>query len=331
MSITLTEKNIDELLDENALYATHLSSEPWELLVEVPKCLGKGYVRDIEVYPNVSLKIYDFEYHDDLFLQLPLAEHPLQFAVLLSGKVKSSYGCLDKRCAMISGSGMQNYMICEFAKFQHILGVDIDMPPQLLSNFFPGENGEILPQLKMLVKDKDWQTLICPESTVAMQGVVQQIINCPLLGLAKRMYLQAKVMELIALLISPFLADSEKQQSSPRLKPETTARIYYARDILRSRLENPPSSLELAQIVGLSDRTLRYGFKQLFGTTVFGYLTNERMKLAEKLLRQGENTVATVANQLGYCHQGRFAATFKSKFGITPSQCLLGKNSVSEP
>jgi AraC family transcriptional regulator, transcriptional activator of the genes for pyochelin and ferripyochelin receptors len=58
-----------------------------------------------------------------------------------------------------------------------------------------------------------------------------------------------------------------------RLKPQTIDRIYQARDILTTRLDNLPSILELAQQVELCDRTLRNGFRELFGTTVVQYIT----------------------------------------------------------
>jgi len=97
---------------------------------------------------------------------------------------------------------------------------------------------------------------------------------------------------------------------------------------LLSRLENPPSLIELAQMVGVSDRTLRHGFQELFGTTVFGYLTSKRMEKAEQLLRSGKLSVTEVANSIGYSQPGNFAAVFKRKFGITPSECMLGKKNI---
>ena len=57
--------------------------------------------------------------------------------------------------------------------------VDIKMTPNLLRTFFPTEDGDISPQLKFLTKGNDWQTLIYPEITTAIQGVAQQIANCP--------------------------------------------------------------------------------------------------------------------------------------------------------
>ncbi|MEI2580887.1 AraC family transcriptional regulator [Scytonema sp. PRP1] len=202
------------------------------------------------------------------------------------------------------------------------------MPPDLLASFFPDEEGEIPHQLRLLAKGDEWQTLLYPETTAAIRGVAQQIVNCPYQGMTKRIYLQAKVLELMALQLAPILSAQDGLQPSPRLKPETITRIHYAKEILLTRLENPPSLLELAQMIGVSDRTLRYGFRELFGTTVFGYITNKRMQQAEQLLREGKLSVAEVANLVGYAHQGHFATAFKRKFGITPSESLLGKRNI---
>lgn len=209
------------------------------------------------------------------------------------------------------------------------MGVNIHLPPDLLLTFFPNEEGEIPHQLRLLTKGNDWQTLLYPETTAAIQGIARQIVNCPYQDLTKQMYLQAKVLELMALQLAPILAVQNRQQPSPRLKVETIARIYYAKEILLSRLENPPSLLELAQMVEVSDRTLQRGFQELFGTTAFRYLTDKRIEWAEQLLRQGNMTIAEVGNKIGYSHLGHFAAAFKRRFGITPSQSLIGKKSVS--
>ena len=80
--------------------------------------------------------------------------------------------------------------------------------------------------------------------------------------------------------------------------------------------------------MGVSDRTLQRGFGRLFGTTVFGYLTDQRMKRAERWLREGNRTVLEVAIMTGYSNPTHFSVAFKRKFGISPSQCLLGKKSV---
>lgn len=329
MTITLTMYEDWELWAEanpNSLQQTQ--GESFEIIREMPKRLGKGYARFTEVYPELWLMILDYEYQDDVLCRIPEWNHPLQFCVFLSGKVTDEYGGhLGQGYTCISGSGIQRQMTIQTLKTRCV-GIDIEMPPELLATFFPDEAGEIPQQLRLLAKGNDWQTLVYPETTTAIQGIAQQIINCPYEGVTKRMYLQGKVLELMALQLAPILSAQAGVQPSPRLKADTISRIYYARDILSARLENPPSLLELAQIVGVSDRNLRRGFKEVFGTTVFGYLTNIRMEQAEQLLRSGKLSVAEVANLSGYSQQGHFAAAFKRKFGITPKECLSGKKKM---
>ncbi|MEH2250570.1 AraC family transcriptional regulator [Nostoc sp.] len=308
-------------------------SEPFESYYQVPRQLGKGYVRNIEVYPQLQLSICDCEYHDDILFQEPESNHPLQFGVELLGSNADD--------TLISGAGVQRSWMGMTPKSRS-MGVNIEMPPSLLGTFFPIAGGEIPSQFSLLVKGNDWQIILEPKKTSAVQGVAQQIINCPYQGIAKQMFLQVRVLELIRLQLTPMLVNQGGVQRSPRLKPKTITRIYHAREILLSRLDNPPLILELAQMVGVSDacgglrlRTLLRGFRELFGTTVFGYLVNKRMEQAQQWLQQGDacggqcqHTVTEVAISLGYSNPAHFATAFKRKFGITPSECLLGKKSV---
>ncbi|MEH2273499.1 MAG: AraC family transcriptional regulator [Nostoc sp.] len=340
MTITPTPE-WDEWWTEAAKNSPQNLSEPFESYCQMPKQLGKGYVRDIEVYPQVWLGIENYEFYDDVLYQDCDCDHPLQFAVCLSGTARDEFGGQIKEgYTLISGGGIQPKMT--FWHSQSEVSVGIVMPPELLATFFQTVDEEIPPQLRFLAKGNDWQTLLYPKTTIAIQTVAQQIVNCPYQGMTKRLYLQAKVLELMALQLAPFLAEQDGLQPSTRLRNTTIARIHHAREILLSHLENPPSILELAQIVGVSDacgglrlRTLLRGFRELFGTTVFGYLVNKRMELAEQWLRQGhacdgqyQRTVAEVAISLSYSNPAHFATAFKRKFGITPSECFLGKKSV---
>ncbi|MEH2081784.1 MAG: AraC family transcriptional regulator [Nostoc sp.] len=290
MTITLTTE-CDEWWVEAAKNSPQNPLEPFESYCQLPKQLGKGYERNIEVYPQVLLSIGDCEYHDDILGKVPESNHPLQFAVQLLGN-NADY-------TLISGAGVQRSWMSMTPKSRSV-GVNIEMPPELLGTFFPITGGEISSQFSLLAKGNDWQVILEPKKTSAVTCVVQQIMYCPYQGIAKLMFLQVKVLELLCLQLTPLLVDRGGVQSSPRLKPETITRIYHAKDILLSRLDNPPSLLELAQMVGVSERTLRYGFRELFNTTVFGYLTEQRMKQAEQLLREGKLSIAEVANLIGY-------------------------------
>ncbi|MEH2084677.1 MAG: AraC family transcriptional regulator [Nostoc sp.] len=327
MTITLTLEQERDFWAEARQNSQQNSLEPYESYSQIPRQLGKGYSRSIEVHPQVWLGIGNYEYYDDILEPGCECVHPLEFAVSISGTTIDEFGGqLGEGYTLISGGGIQRNMT--FLASQAQVGIGVSMPVELLATFFPTGDGEILPQLRFLAKGNEWQTLLYPKTTIAIQTVAQQIVNCPYHGMTKRLYLQAKVLELMSLQLAPFLADQGGLQPQPRFRAGTVERIYQAKEILLSRLANPPSLLELAQQVGVSDRTLQRGFQRLFNTTVFGYLTDKRMERAERWLREGNHTVLQVAIMTGYCNPTHFSVAFKRKFGISPSQCLLPEKSV---
>lgn len=331
MAITLTPEEWDAIWKE-AIQNSECSpnSNLGEKFYKIPKLLGEGYFQEIEVYPELYLFLSDYEYRNDILEKIPINQHKLHFDVLLSGKIiDSNNGHFGEGYTLICGGGIQKKTVSETKKSQRLVHVSIQIPHNLFVNFFSGENEEAKAQLRRLVNENDWQTILYPRTTPAIQGIAQQIINCPFQGVTKKIYLNGKIFELIALQLAAILENEVKTQTLPRLKPDTVARIHHARDILHCRLQNPPSLLELGQIIGVSDRTLRRGFRQLFGTTVFGYLMQRRMEKAEKLLREGNCSVAEVANLVGYSHLGLFATVFKRQYGISPRECLMGKKSLS--
>ncbi|MGH3612200.1 MAG: helix-turn-helix transcriptional regulator [Pseudonocardia sp.] len=203
----------------------------------------------------------------------------------------------------------------------------IHLLPEAFAKFYSGLAGSNDTLLKLLLKQEDWKVSFFPLVTRQAQRLAQQILQSPFHGATRLLHFQSQVFDLLALQLQPILADQRLTESAVGRKPDTIARIYHAKEILLSRLEQPPGFLELAQQVGVSDRTLRRGFRDLFGTTVVGYLTQQRMKQAEQLLRAGNCTVAEVANWVGYAHLGHFAAGFKRQLGIAPHECLAGRKS----
>ncbi|MEM9903699.1 MAG: AraC family transcriptional regulator [Cyanobacteria bacterium P01_D01_bin.44] len=327
MSLDLTLQDLDALEEAEQQATPVASPDSAEAIYTVPPQIGSGYHREIELQPGMELRIFNYTYRD-VALRIPEDQHLVQFIVHLSGVADS--GDLvyqDAYHSYIGGSGIQRSVTSFFAASEHQIGVNIHVQPQLFQQLFGTPAGELPPELRSLVpKQDDWQRVISPKTTAAVRSVVQQIIDCPFTGLTKRLYFQGKVFELMALQLEGAIAQTPHHQPTP-IKPDLAARIHQAAAILRSNLETPPSQTDLAQRVGVCDRTLRRGFKQIFGTTVVGYLTQQRLQQAEQTLRDGSCTVAQVANQVGYAHLGHFAAAFKRQFGITPSQCVSGVRS----
>jgi AraC-like DNA-binding protein len=326
MTITFTAAAWDDLWNQSWKQSYSPPHEPFVEICKVPAAIGNGTFQSIELYPEIWLEIGHFTYADPIVTKHPEAEHPLQLGFMLSGTITDSNdGQLSPTHTMISGSGIQRELASQVSNHGCEILVEIVMSPNRLAQFFPDAAGQLPAELNFLVKGDDWQTLIYPQSTPAIQHTVREIVTCPYQGFEKRLFLQGKVHDLMGLQLMSVLRDRGSFPSPTRLKPEMIARLHHAKDLLAMQLESPPSVSQLAQRVGVSDRTLQRGFQTLFNTTVVGYLTQQRLQQAEQLLRQGDRTVTEVATMVGYGNMGHFAMAFKRRFGITPSQCLAGK------
>ncbi|NEO28397.1 MAG: helix-turn-helix transcriptional regulator [Kamptonema sp. SIO4C4] len=159
--------------------------------------------------------------------------------------------------------------------------------------------------------------------TTVMKATVWQLLNCPYQGLAKRLYLEGKTLELIGLYLDQISHDQGLRQTVDDLQSDHVERILQARDLLLHQVTNPPTLLELAHRVGLNDRKLKQGFRSVFGTTVFGYLRNYQMEQAKQLLLMPGTTIASVAQAVGYSSPEAFSVAFRRTFAVTPKTYQL--------
>ncbi|MEM7062485.1 MAG: AraC family transcriptional regulator [Cyanobacteria bacterium P01_B01_bin.77] len=155
-----------------------------------------------------------------------------------------------------------------------------------------------------------------------MKTAVHQLLNCPFEGVTKKIYLESKVWELMSLLIDEELRQQDVERSPNPLTAGAIERIHYAREILLQQLDTPPSLPNLARKVQLNECTLKRGFRQVFGETAFSCLHNHRMERARQLLIAGEVNVSEAARKVGIANRGHFAAAFRKKYGILPSEYL---------
>ncbi|MEA5618664.1 AraC family transcriptional regulator [Cronbergia sp. UHCC 0137] len=331
MTIILSQSDLDELYQKTPQpQLENLVLDSFEEIVGMPEILGRGYNRSMKLSSGVWLDFSDYEYHQDLMVKTPAHDHSIQFTIFLSGFLyfDDVHPNLGGTQSYFSGSGISPGYIEKYRAGEGLTCVNVHIEPEVLKSFLL-EDGQYNSDIqKLLFKGEDWKISFYPKVTPVMRSLAQQMWNVPYRGAAKRMYLQAKVFELVAMHLDWISAEQQPIHDKSGLKPETIACIHHAKEILTTQLEYPPSLCELAQQVGVSVRTLQRGFSALFNTTVMGYLTQQRLQKAEMLLHQGNYKVAEVANLVGYGHLGNFAAAFKRQYGITPSQCLAGKKAV---
>jgi AraC family transcriptional regulator, transcriptional activator of the genes for pyochelin and ferripyochelin receptors len=150
----------------------------------------------------------------------------------------------------------------------------------------------------------------------ALANTISDIKACVYGGLTKRIYLESKAYELLALLYEGALNDT----ISPRLHPADQEKIRKAAYIIGENLESPYTIAELAMHVGINQTKLKTGFKAVFNTTVFGYLQQLRMRKAKRYLIDTQMTMQEISWLLGYPNASNFSTAFKNIHGISPAE-----------
>jgi transcriptional regulator GlxA family with amidase domain len=76
---------------------------------------------------------------------------------------------------------------------------------------------------------------------------------------------------------------------------------------------------DLATEVGLSRSALHERFMKFLGLPPMQYLTNWRIQLGTRLLRESNRNVATIALDVGYDSEAAFSRAFKRMVGMPPA------------
>ncbi len=161
------------------------------------------------------------------------------------------------------------------------------------------------------ILSSEWKT-----NNFKIQLVINEIIHCQYSNELKDLFLLSKSIELLVLQAE--LYNEHSTQNYIKSKKDRT-KLIEAKELLTSRIENPPTLSELSKLVALNEYKLKKGFKELFGTTVFGYIHKVRMDLAKRLLLGTSKTAKEIAYETGYGSPQHFSKAFKEQFGIPPN------------
>jgi AraC family transcriptional regulator, transcriptional activator of the genes for pyochelin and ferripyochelin receptors len=320
MAIVLSDADCGDLWQASREQSRQADPEDErDRIAECPSAIGQGYKRDIELRNGIDLTFHHYQLNQDLVVAcLPPGDTGcLEWVFTLSSGFRFPNGVqLNPGQHLLAGP------ISPGGKFEGLahattIEVDIHLEPERLQTLI-GEPPDCLPTelQRMLARDEAIPFSPIRAISPSIQLALQQMLECPFQGVIKQMYLESKSVEVLALWLD------QARSSNPSTQPHTIEieRIYQAKEILLRQIDNPPSLLTLARQVGLNDCTLKRGFKQVFGTTVFGYLHQYRMEQARSLLRDRHLNVTEVAQKVGYKNLSAFSTAFRKQFGVSPKQ-----------
>jgi AraC-like DNA-binding protein len=106
-------------------------------------------------------------------------------------------------------------------------------------------------------------------------------------------------------------------------RPRTIKRVT---DLIEASPETPHNAATLADAAGVSLRTLQDSFQEQLGITPMAYLRQVRLARAHEDLATTDPaqglTVRDIAYKWGFNHVPRFAAAYRERYGVLPSETL---------
>ena len=330
MAITLSQVDYDQLWQaQNPTPERSDYSSFADIRQTVPERLGQGYVQSMQ-WAGIDLTLSRYRFHEDVHVLHHEEDESAcvgEIGFHLSGN-RHGYRTGENFIQWGQCDEPDDWFAVTYAN-EPILKDDIHLASSNgLSQVIADTLKDLPSEIRRCLEDysDNWLTEI-NTITPAMRSPLEQIFNCPFHGKTKQIYLESKCLELVALKLEQ-LKEIDKRTGSPcSLNLDDVDRIHHAKSILTASLDNPPSLMELARQVSLNDYKLKSGFRQVFGTTVFGYLHQYRMEVARQLLAEQRMNVKEVARTVGYANQSRFAVAFRKQFGMNPKVYLLSQKS----
>lgn len=133
-------------------------------------------------------------------------------------------------------------------------------------------------------------------------------------------YLKLKIQELL-LFLNTIDIHSEKQNEkylSPQV--EIIKRVHKS---LISNLQKRPTIKELSKKYLINTSTLQSVFKGIYGEFIAAYMKNYRIQKSSLMLRHTNNTVASIAKEVGYENASKFSTAFKKIMLCSPNEYRL--------
>lgn len=148
-----------------------------------------------------------------------------------------------------------------------------------------------------------------------IKNLLIEIINTPLQGSIKKLFVEAKMMELLSFQFSHLLNHASQSSSVSRTDRELGEAV---KQYLSKTFSSDHSLQALARQFVTNEFRLKKVFKAVNGVTVFEFIFNEKMNYARHLMLDKNMLVREAASAVGYKNPNHFSTAFKRKFGVNP-------------
>lgn len=293
-----------------------------------PKNVAQGFYEEISVAPGFFILKFNNETDENQTFKREVSSNFIQFHFCIKGGAsfvfnEGNYGLpLPEENSLLLYNPQRDLPI-HLVLNKHSWMLSLLLPITKFHSLFTAE-ANYIPFLSAENKDRKYykDAHISPSMAI----VLSQMMNYNLHPTLKPLYFKGKAYELMSLYFNR-PADADVEQCPFLADEENISKIKKAKQIIVSRMSEPPTLQALADEINLPINRLKEGFKQIYGDSVFSFLFDYKMEVARQLLATGSHNVNEVGLKVGYSTASHFIAAFKKKFGTTPKKFLMGLTS----
>lgn len=315
---SILKRNEKRVVFHTDLTSLKIKEEEWD----IDDSLMNGFLREIHLN-RLFILYQDYKSDREQFLELEVDEPIFKLHFELKGKVMCHFSDEQQTSTEIA-KGMYNMFYlpvartCYKNKGLHKSSLEIFFTESYLQNTlgycFTGKS-EKLRTSKLNKKP----CLFYKDGNVISNQIglmVKDIIHCSFEGLMKKAFLEAKVTEL--LLFS--LTRNFKKSSEIHLNEADANSLKIVEKHIKEHLSSELTIAELSLLAGFNTSKFKQYFKEYFGTTVFKYITLQRVEKAKELIQKEGISIAQASSEVGYKNPQHFTVAFKRVLGYLPSQ-----------
>lgn len=182
--------------------------------------------------------------------------------------------------------------------------------------------GDAPPAMRRLLEGEGDDPILTIWATESMRRLAAGMFAERHTGSLRKLYLEGAVVQMLALMAIATARPEVGTALASKLSSRERMAVMEARARLLADMRAPPSLAALSESVGLGEKALNAGFRQLFGATIFEVLRNERLDHARLALEQSEVPIKVVADRVGYRHVSNFISAFTRRYGAPPARFL---------
>lgn len=254
-------------------------------------------INDAHIFYN------DYELLKTRVLDKEITTPVMQMYFLLAGENKVTDN--NSNLGAISQNRHNVFYRSSFQGQYHLLGNKFEnFGIQLTEKFFNrllDQNSKTLDNILIGIANKSNDIQLSNENlpiTPVMKSIIYDMKNNKRTGHMKRLFLESKIIELFMLQVEQ--AEFSNNGIVDKYRKEDIDKLYDARTYVEDNVLTEFTLFNLSREIGLNDFKLKKGFKELFGTTVFGYLNELKMNYAKRLLLDEKKTISETSLILGY-------------------------------